>query len=121
EVGVPGSGFPEVVIEDDTLIQYGLGDTDRRPEANGLGPEARVLGGAVIGECIIDLALVNEEGVFVFTVGLGDGRRLAGGEKAAVAGGFGGAAAGFPVFAGVGVDGDPAAEGFGEPAVRVLA
>ena len=55
EVGVLGSGFAEVVIEDDALIQNGLGDTDRRPEANGLGPEARMLGGAVIGECIIDL------------------------------------------------------------------
>ena len=36
EVGVPGSGIAEVVIEYDALIQNGLGNTDRGPEANGL-------------------------------------------------------------------------------------
>jgi hypothetical protein len=36
EVGVPGSGLAEVVIKDDALVEDGLGDTDRGPEANGL-------------------------------------------------------------------------------------
>jgi len=120
EVGVPGGGIAEVVIEDDALIQNGLGDTDRRPEANGLGPEARMLGGAVIGECIIDLALVDEEGVFAFTVGFGDCRGFAAVEEDAAAEAFGRAAAGFPLFAGLWVDGDPASEGFGEASVRVF-
>ena len=36
EVSVPSGGIAEVVIKDDALVEDGLGDTDRGPEANGL-------------------------------------------------------------------------------------
>jgi len=48
-----------------------------------------VLGSAVIGQGIIDLALVDEEGVFFVAASFGNGRRLATVEKDAAAEAFG--------------------------------
>jgi len=80
-----------------------------------------VLGSAVIGQRVIDLALVNEEGILRFAAGFGDGWGFAAVEEDTAAEAFGGAAAGFPLFAGVWVDGNPAAQGFGEASVGVFA
>ena len=109
-----------MVIKDDALIQNGLGDTDRGPEADGLGPEAWMLASAVIGQRVVDLALVDQERILFVATGLGDGWTLSAVEKHAAAQAASGTAAGLPLLGGVGVDGNPAAQGFGEPAVRVL-
>src|SRR6516162_9055440 len=66
-----------------------------------------MFGGTVIGECIIDLALVDEERILFVATGLGDGRGFSTVKEDAAAEAPSWAPAGFPLFSGVGIDAYP--------------
>src|SRR5262245_51873373 len=120
EAGVPDGRLAKMIIQDDAFIEHTLGDANRRPEADGLGPEAGMIGTAVIGQGVVDLALVDQEGIFLFAAGFGDRGTLASVEEHAHTHTASWAAACFPLLAGVRIDRQPAAEWFRETTVRIF-